>query len=71
MTLLLRQPVITNRVAAAELGVSSVAAQAGIDRLVAAGVLTQAGGGARNRRWAAQEVLDALDAFGARALRQG
>jgi Fic family protein len=68
-TLLLRQPVVTNRVAATELGVSAVAAQTGIDRLVAAGVLEQSGGGARNRRWAAPEVLAALDAFAARALR--
>jgi Fic family protein len=68
-TLLLRQPVITNRVAATELGVSPVAAQTGIDRLVAAGVLEQSGGGARNRRWAAPEVLTALDDFAARALR--
>ena len=66
---LLRRPVITNRVAATELGVSPVAAQTGIDRLVAAGVLEQSGGGARNRRWAAPEVLTALDDFAARALR--
>jgi Fic family protein len=68
-TYLLRQPVITARVAATELGVSPVAAQSSIDRLVAAGVIEQAGGGTRHRRWAAPEVLAALDAFGSRALR--
>lgn len=69
-TYLLRQPVINARAAAIELGVSEVAAQTGIDRLVEVGVLEQAGGGRRNRRWAAPEVLAALDAFGARALRR-
>ncbi len=69
MTLLLRQPVITSGVAATELGVTSVAAQASIDRLVDAGVLQQAGGGLRKRRWAAPDVLEALDAFAARARR--
>ncbi len=69
-TYLLRQPVVTAKVVAAELGVTAVAAQAGIDRLVDAGVLEQSGGGARNRRWAAPQVLAALDAFGARALRR-
>lgn len=68
-TYLLRQPVVTNRVVAATLGVSGVAAQSSIDRLVEAGVLEQAGGGRRNRRWAAPEVLAALDAFGERAMR--
>jgi len=69
-TYLMRQPVVTVRVAAVALGVSAVAAQTGIDRLVEAGVLVQAGGGRRNRRWAAPEVLAALDAFGARARRR-
>ncbi|TAJ48530.1 MAG: Fic family protein [Herbiconiux sp.] len=69
-TYLLRQPVITARVAVAELGVSAVAVQTAIDRLVEAGVLEQTGGGRRNRRWAAPDVLAALDAFGARALRR-
>ncbi|MFB2585164.1 Fic family protein [Herbiconiux liukaitaii] len=68
-TYLLRQPVVTNRVVAAALKVSDVAAQSSIDRLVDAGVLEQSGGGRRNRRWAANEVLAALDAFGERALR--
>jgi Fic family protein len=68
-TYLLGQPAVNNRVVAAELAVSPMAAQASIDRLVQAGVLEQAGGGARNRRWAAPDVLAALDAFGARAHR--
>ncbi|WPO86778.1 Fic family protein [Herbiconiux sp. KACC 21604] len=69
MSDLLRRPVTTTRIAAAELGVSIVTAQNGIDRLVEAGVLEQAGGGQRYRRWAAPEVLQALDAFAARAAR--
>jgi hypothetical protein len=66
---LLRQPVVNNRVITTALGVSPVAAQASIDRLVSCGVLEQSGGGTRYRRWAAPEVLQALDAFGARAIR--
>jgi Fic family protein len=66
---LFRQPVITAAIAAEGLGVSVMAAQTSIDRLVAAGVLAQAGGGQRYRLWQANEVLDALDAFGARAKR--
>lgn len=68
--LLLRQPVITAKVTATELGVSEVAAQAAIDRMVENGVLQQANSGKRNRIWHAQEVLAALDAFGARARRR-
>ncbi len=67
--LLLRQPVVQTKLVAAELAVSEVAAQTSIDRLVEAGVLVQAGGGARYRRWAAPDVLAALDAFGQRARR--
>ncbi len=67
---LLRQPVVSTRSVAEALAISAVAAQTSIDRLVIAGVLTQAGGGRRNRRWQASEVLTALDAFGARAKRK-
>ncbi|MDQ0575279.1 Fic family protein [Agromyces albus] len=66
---LLRQPVINTKTVASALSVSEVAAQTSIDKLVDADVLTQAGGRARYRIWQASEVLDALDAFGARARR--
>lgn len=66
---LLRQPVINTKTVSSALGVSEVAAQTSIDKLVDAGVLTQASGRARYRIWQATEVLDALDAFAARARR--
>lgn len=67
---LLRQPVVSAQSIATELALSDVAAQASIDMLSAAGILTQIGSGRRNRIWQAQEVLDALDAFGTRSRRQ-
>jgi Fic family protein len=67
---LLRQPVIDAAIVARQLEVSGVNAQVAIDRLVAAGVLTQLTGGRRNRIWQANEVVAALDAFGERARRQ-
>lgn len=68
-TYLLRQPVVNAKSVAAELGVSDVAAQNAIDRLVDVGVLTKISSGNRNRIWQAPEILEALDAFGARARR--
>lgn len=68
--LLLRQPVITTKIAATELGVSEVAAQTAIDRLVKGGALQQTNSWKRNRIWHAPAVLAALDAFGARARRR-
>ncbi|UIP58847.1 Fic family protein [Agromyces marinus] len=70
MRFLLQQPVVNTRTLAASLDVSAVAAQAAIDRLVDVGVLTQISAGNRNRIWQATDVLDALDAFGARARRR-
>lgn len=67
---LLRQPVVNTKTVAAELGISEVAAQGAIDRLVAADVLTKVSAGNRNRIWQAPEILAALDAFGARARRR-
>lgn len=66
---LLRQPVVNTKTAAAELGISEVAAQGAIDRLVEADILTQTSTGRRNRIWQAPEILSALDEFGARARR--
>jgi Fic family protein len=69
-SLLLRQPVVTIKLVASELGVSEPAADGSVQKLVDAGVLTQATAGRRNRHWQADEVLAALDAFGARARRK-
>ncbi len=68
--LLLQQPVINAKTAAAQIGVSEVSAQAAIDRLVDAGVLVQITSGSRNRLWQATEILAALDEFAARARRR-
>jgi len=61
--------VINTAAAASALGVAPLNAQAGIDRLVGDGILRQIGSASRNRYWEAPEVLDALDAFAARAKR--
>lgn len=66
---LLRQPVVNAKTVAEAVGVSDVAAQNAIDRLVDAGVLVKVSSGRRNRIWAAPDILEALDAFGARARR--
>jgi Fic family protein len=70
LQLLLRQPVVTTGIVARELQVSGPAAQAAVDRLTESGVLSQSSTGRRNRQWQATEILQALDAFGARARRQ-
>ncbi|MCM3658104.1 Fic family protein [Agromyces mediolanus] len=64
------QPVVNAKTVAQELGISDVAAQNAIDRLVDAGVLTKISEGRRNRLWQAGEILAALDAFGERARRR-
>lgn len=69
LDLLLRQPVIGIAHAARQLDVSTVSARSAVVRLEEAGVLTRANSGSRNRLWQAPEVLDALDAFAARARR--
>ncbi|MGX9346717.1 hypothetical protein [Microbacterium sp. KNMS] len=63
------QPVVTTRVLATILRISDVAAASAISRLADAGILTKASGKARYRIWQAPDVLDALDAFAARARR--
>ena len=65
--LLLRQSAISATFVAAELGVSTVNAQAAIDRFVDANILTQITQGRRNRIWLAEDVVGALDDFAARA----
>lgn len=54
-----------------ELGVPTQTAGRVIDTLAEVGVLTQVSSKHRYRRWAAVEILDALDAFAARASRRG
>lgn len=69
--LLVQQPVIDARLVQDEFGVSAPVAQGAIKQLVDAQVLSQSGGGARYRRWAATEVLEALDTFARRIGRRG
>lgn len=69
MELLPAKPVVTVTSIASTLGVSTVSAGTAINQLVAAGVLTQVGAGSRYRIWQSPEILDALDAFAARARR--
>lgn len=70
MLLLLRQPVVTLKIVARELGVSEQTADTSVRKLVGAGILTQSSAGRRNRYWQATDILAALDNFGARARRQ-
>jgi hypothetical protein len=65
LDLLLRQPVVTARVVATELGVSPPAAHGALRRLVEAGVLHESTGRRRNRVFRAPVVLGALDAYAA------
>jgi Fic family protein len=65
MDLLVRQPVVTARVVAHELGVSAPAAHEALRRLVEAGILQESTGRRRNRVFRAREVLRALDAYAA------
>ncbi len=68
--LLLRQPVIDAGVVSRELSLNPANVMRPVKPLVEAGVLTEFTGYARNRMWQAREVLDALDAFAARAARR-
>lgn len=66
----LRQPIVDARSVAAELGISVANSMRAVRPLIDAGVLTEITGRRRNRMWQAAEVLDALDAFAARAGRR-
>ena len=68
--LLIRQPVVDTATVARELGIAPENSIRPITRLVEAGVLTEFTGLTRNRMWQSREVLDALDAFAARAVRR-
>ena len=68
---LLRQPAVTIKAIEEATGVSNPAASRAVQRLEADGILAPARPGRRNRVWLATDVLDALDAFAARAGRRG
>lgn len=68
--LLLRQPVLDAATLAREIGVAPGNALRALEPLITAGVVTEFSGRARNRLWQAREVLDAVDAFAARAGRR-
>ncbi|SPZ34059.1 Fic/DOC family [Rhodococcus wratislaviensis] len=68
--LLLRRPVVDNKLVTSTLGVTGANAQIAIDRLVDAGILTQITDGRRNRIWQAKDVVRVLDEFAARAKRR-
>lgn len=70
MDLLLRQPVVDNKLVTSTLGVTGANAQIAIDRLVDAGILAQITDGRRNRIWQAEDVVRVLDEFAARAKRR-
>ena len=63
LDLLLRQPVVTARVVARELGVSAPTAQSALQRLVGDGILLESTGHRRNRVYRAPAVLTALDEY--------
>ncbi|MQY29787.1 Fic family protein [Nocardia aurantia] len=68
--LALRLPVLDAETIARELDLPPSNAVRALDPLVDAGVLTEFTGKRRNRMWQAREILDALDAFAARAGRR-
>ncbi|SNS94725.1 Fic family protein [Rhodococcoides kyotonense] len=63
------QPVIDNAFVRKAFGVSGMAAQRAIDRLVDAEILHQTSKGRRHRVWQADEILEALDRFAERTRR--
>lgn len=67
---LVRQPVVDSPLLQRELEVSAPAVNGAIDHLAELGILTRVSGQHRNRKWAATEVLGALDAFAARTGRR-
>ncbi len=65
-----QHPVLDNALVKGELDVSAMGADAAITELVEIGALQEITGGRRNRRYAATQVLAALDAFAERAGRR-
>ncbi len=68
--LLVRQPVVDSPLVQNELGVAATNANTAIGHLEEKGILTKVSGNYRNRKWAAPEVLAALDEFAGRAGRR-
>ncbi|MBF6085437.1 Fic family protein [Nocardia cyriacigeorgica] len=68
--LALRIPVFDTETLARELGTTASNALRALSPLIEAGILTEFTGMRRNRMWQAREILDALDAFAARAGRR-
>ena len=66
-----QHPVLDNALVKRELDVSAMGAEAAITELVEVGALQEITGGRRKRRYAAVQVLAALDAFAERAGRRG
>jgi len=64
------RPAVTAALVAADLGVSAVAAQNAIDRLVGLEILRQNSPAKRNRIWLVSEVLDSVDQFMERTRRK-
>ncbi|GAD87652.1 hypothetical protein NCAST_36_00340 [Nocardia asteroides NBRC 15531] len=62
---LIAQPVVNSTYVTESFGISGVAAQRAIDRLVESGVLREVSQRARNRVWQADGILTALDDFAA------
>jgi Fic family protein len=60
---IIRHGVVDARLLTEELGVSAGGATTAIEQLVGIGALTQIGSGSRNRRFAAPDVLEALDEY--------
>lgn len=69
--LLLRQPVVDSALVQEALQVPAMTANRAIEALVDAQILTKVSGNYRDRKWAANEVLAALDAFAARTGTRG
>lgn len=68
--LLLRQPAVDSPLVQRTLGVRQPVADRAIGHLVETGILAEVSGGKRNRRWVAEDVTAALDAFAERAGRR-
>lgn len=68
--LLIRQPVIDSPIVQAQLKVAATNANTAIEHLENVGIIHKVSGNYRNRKWAALEVLDVLDAFADRATRR-
>lgn len=68
--LVLRQPVLDGAHVAQALSIPPNSARGALDHLTEAGILTEFTGFRRNRMWQSRQILDALEAFAARAGRR-